>query len=190
MFEGIDGTGKTTLAKATVASLDQAGLTTEYMAFPERSSQIGQVINDYLQGNIEVNPQAMCLLFAANRWEKSEHIKTKLEEGVSLVIDRYTPSAIAYSCATGLNDSWCKSLDDGLPLADIVLYLTASTDAYTNRDIPRERYESEGFLNQVKKYYDQLKNERWITVETMSMSIEDTTTKIIGILEQALFSSN
>lgn len=42
----------------------------ELWRFPDRTTQIGQMINAYLKGDTETDDAAMHLLFSANRWEK------------------------------------------------------------------------------------------------------------------------
>ena len=52
-----------------------AGYKTFVTRFPERTSDIGQMINQYLKNNNDLSDQAVHLLFSANRWEYNSLIK-------------------------------------------------------------------------------------------------------------------
>ena len=70
---------------------------------------------------------AIHLLFSANRWEAHKGIKKKLQEGQSIVLDRYAFSGVAFTAAKGLHSvEWCKGPDTGLPKPDVVIYLNVS----------------------------------------------------------------
>ena len=79
VFEGCDRSGKTTAVKRLVDYLnDKHQLTKDdcpsakMMRFPDRGTHIGQVINDYLKGEKELDDHVIHLLFSTNRWEKRE----------------------------------------------------------------------------------------------------------------------
>lgn len=84
------------------------------MNFPDRTTPIGKMINDFLTQKIELSHQAIHLLFSANRWEKSKFIEETLEKGTHIVCDRYWYSGAAYSSAKGLDFEWCLTPDKGL----------------------------------------------------------------------------
>ncbi|EFJ19742.1 hypothetical protein SELMODRAFT_418976 [Selaginella moellendorffii] len=47
-------------------------------------------------------------------------MEMKLMAGITLVVDRYSYSGVAFSAAKGLDLEWCKALGVGLPAADLV----------------------------------------------------------------------
>ncbi len=95
LFEGIDRSGKTTQCSKLVEHLQKSRVRLssssssswlhtaitlhdlcmqqekcELWRFPDRTTTLGQMINGYLQSNVELNDAAVHLMFAANRWEK------------------------------------------------------------------------------------------------------------------------
>jgi dTMP kinase len=42
----------------------------ELWRFPDRTTSLGQMIDAYLKSSIDLNDQAVHLMFSANRWEK------------------------------------------------------------------------------------------------------------------------
>lgn len=86
LFEGIDRCGKSTQVKLLTDNLNLNGNRTEAIRFPNRESNIGQLINSYLSSSSNLNDQTIHLLFSANRWESSKDIENKLNSGINLVL--------------------------------------------------------------------------------------------------------
>ncbi len=142
LFEGVDRCGKSTQA-ALLSNHYLKDRSVELIRFPNRQSNIGQVIDAYLQvcyfasmqalynahvveffqSKTELSDNAIHLLFSANRWEASADIERKLAAGTTLVCDRYAYSGVAFSSAKGLNFEWCRTCDKGLPAPDCIIFL-------------------------------------------------------------------
>ncbi|QLQ82656.1 hypothetical protein HG537_0H04190 [Torulaspora globosa] len=155
LFEGLDRTGKTTQSDILVERL-QPDVT--LIKFPERSTEIGALIDRYLKDKtFELPDQAVHLLFSANRWEMAERIKQLLLQGTHVVLDRYVYSGIAYSAAKHtdkMDRSWCLQPDRGLPRPDLTIFLT-SDDAENElrAGFGEERYEKSEFQQEVKRQF-------------------------------------
>jgi dTMP kinase len=97
VIEGIDGVGKSTLAK-NLAIL----LSTHHPVLLTREpggSTLGKEIRELLQSHEKIDPRAQFLLFAADRAQHiSQVIKPALQEGRIVVSDRFIDSSIAYQC--------------------------------------------------------------------------------------------
>jgi dTMP kinase len=186
VFEGCDGSGKST----QVRRLCESGLFPSHhqMAFPDRTTAIGQVINQYLRNTTELNDQAIHLLFSANRWELSAQIKSLLENGTTIVCDRYWFSGTAYSAAKGLNFEWCKSPEVGLPEPDLVIFLDVDPEELLNRKgFGSERYEKLELQRKVRDAFKQLKGPKWIEIdgskpqEEVWQAIETAVTNLVPL---------
>lgn len=188
VFEGGDRCGKSTQCQLLQKALNDIGYNqVEITRFPYRDSPIGKVISDYLSGNIEiVEPEAIHLLFSANRWELSSKIREKLESGMILILDRYIASGIAFSIAKGLSKEWCIAPDSGLLAADITFHLELPAEqAAQRKDYGNERYEKISFQNQVSIAYHTQKSYHhppWICLDA-SQSLQDIHQQV---LEQVL----
>eukprot|EP01031_Cornospumella_fuschlensis_P033427 gene33427-40435_t len=152
-LHGLDRSGKST----------QVSLLTQYLAerskveqirFPDRTTVIGGLINNYLQSTQELNDCSIHLLFSANRWESSVALEKKLKEGVNLVCDRYAYSGVAYSSAKGLDLKWCMTCDQGLPAPDCIFFLDIPVQDAVNRgQYGEERYEKADFQAKVRSSF-------------------------------------
>ncbi|XP_013107617.1 thymidylate kinase [Stomoxys calcitrans] len=159
VLEGCDRCGKSTQSRSLVEFLQNNSVPVKYMAFPERTSNIGQVINAYLTNKQQLNDETIHLLFTANRWEHKNEIIEQLNSGTTLVVDRYSYSGIAYSTAKGMSKEWCMGPETGLPRPDLVFYLKTSIDALLDRgNFGEERYEREEFQQKVGKVFDDIYN--------------------------------
>ena len=125
VFEGGDGTGKTTWSRSLLNTLQSRGHSVKYLSFPDRSSATGGLIGGYLKKDLQVDDRAIHLLFAANRWEKHCYIKDTLMNGTSIICDRYAVSGLIYSVvARHLCSEWCSTTDKGLVRPDFTFLMT------------------------------------------------------------------
>lgn len=148
LLEGRDKSGKTTQCELLVDRLVQEGYNQGkvlYIHFPIRTTAIGQMLDQYLKGEIELAPQVSHLLFSANRWEHAKQIQQWLDEGYLLVMDRYCYSGEVFSVAAlNLDRHWCHTTDVGLPMPDQVFYLDLTEEELAKRNVyakHEERYE-------------------------------------------------
>lgn len=145
LLEGVDRCGKTTQCSRLLNRLISAGIAATAMRFPDRTTPIGNIINSYLQSGNDLDDHAIHLLFSANRWEASPKLLEHLQNGTTVVCDRYAYSGVAFSSAKVadvdvvdnngnrqnstqpvLDIEWCKAPDRGLPAPDCVIFLDLS----------------------------------------------------------------
>lgn len=186
-IEGVDRVGKSTLSKKLVESLKESGRAAEYIRFPDRNTPVGKLISSYLSCDTPLDDKAIHLLFAANRWEWNEKIKSLLNSGTSLVVDRYAYSGVAYSLAKGnMTLDWCKSPDAGLISADIVFYLTASGSLESRSGYGDEIYESTSFQAKVKEAYNRIRSDNWVTLEVDGLDENEVPKRLFHHVEQTI----
>lgn len=164
--EGGDRCGKSTQCQHILEYCNTHNIPVKYFKFPDRTTAIGRIINEYLQNGRDLSDSAIHLLFSANRWEQSEQIERLLYDGITVVCDRYVPSGIAYTTAKGVDMQWAKQPDHGLLKPDLVLFMEAPVDRVAQRqDYGEERYERVEFQGRVKKVFDLIKDDTWQTVD-------------------------
>ncbi|XP_047023873.1 thymidylate kinase [Helicoverpa zea] len=172
VIEGVDRTGKSTQARTLVENLKNKNIHAEYTNFPARNTDVGKIINNYLQMKNDLSDEVIHLLFSANRWERAKNIIKKLEAGTTIIVDRYCYSGVAFSAAKGLDFNWCKSPDVGLPKPDKVFFLTMPVDSIKQRNgFGNERYEVLNFQKKVSETYQKLKEDNWEVLDA-NRSIE------------------
>jgi dTMP kinase len=132
----------------------------KYYSFPDRNTETGKKINDFLQKRIELDDKQVHRLFTENRLEIQEDLKANLLKGVCVVADRYAYSGAAFSAAKGVEGMdlhWCFEGEIGLPAPDVVLYMNVSPEVAKKRGgFGEERYEVAEFQAKVRLQFDKI----------------------------------
>jgi dTMP kinase len=97
VIDGTDGSGKATQTEMLVKRLQKAKVKVKKIDFPAYDRNFfGKLIGECLAGNygdfIKVDPHIASVLYAADRWESSKQIKKWLDEGYTVIADRYVSS--------------------------------------------------------------------------------------------------
>lgn len=157
VFEGIEGSGKTTQAKLLHESISKEGIGCALTKEPSDSS-ITRLIRDELKKSSDAagafDTRSLQLLFTADRSVHVEKmIRPRLEAGDTVVVDRYLLSTIAYASAFGdasLAD-YLMQVNDVFPKPDLVFYIRVSPEAALKRVSARENKERYDNLNSLRK---------------------------------------
>ncbi len=197
VFEGIDGTGTSSqirLLKEKFASEGKEDKT--YFTQEPSNGEIGKLIRKVLQGSVEMAPETMARLFAADRCEHlygKDGIIEQAESGKLVFSDRYLFSSLAYQTATGV-EKLAKAQNSDFPLPKVLFFFDLAANISMNRVSSRsnvlEIYEEESFQYKVRNEYlkvieDYEKNipEMEIIRIDASQSIEEIHKKIWSCVE-------
>ena len=163
-FEGLDGSGKSTQVKRLTEYLLKAGHKV-YDTFEPTDSPIGLMIRKIFKHEMEADHRTIAALFAADRLDhllnKTNGILQKLEEGYTVICDRYYFSSYAYH-GTHMSMDWViatNSLSAELLRPDINIYIDISPETSMQRISKgrnsTELYETMENLVKVKmKYFE------------------------------------
>lgn len=99
-IEGLDGAGKTTLARALAAELNTRGLSAELLREPG-GVRLSERIRELVKApGFAVDARAEALLYAAARAQLvSERVRPLLQRGKLVLLDRFVDSSLAYQGA-------------------------------------------------------------------------------------------
>ena len=130
VFEGLDGCGKSTQAEMLVVRLVKSGRRARLVHFPAYASSTGQLIASHLRGEKQATPREMSLLYALDKYEYVPTLQKMLDQGITVVLDRYTASNCAYQSARFANAAkrgefmrWILVLELYLPKPDIEFFI-------------------------------------------------------------------
>lgn len=161
VFEGIDGTGTTTQIRELERRCREAAIPSWFTCEPT-GNEIGRLIRKVLSGDIQVKPDTMTRLFAADRGEHlwgSGGISEHLKAGEIVVSDRYFFSSIAYQGAAGDSELPMKANAD-FPLPELLFFFDLDSDSAMNRVEVRggklEIYEKREFQKRVRDRYHEI----------------------------------
>jgi len=133
-IEGVDGSGKTTQAKRLVKNLRRKGHDAVYTTEPS-DGKIGTFIRDFvLSRESRVPIMLEALLFAADRVDHVQaDVEPLLEQGKTVVCDRYVCSSLAYQGAAGLDLDWMDCINRFALKPDLTLFLDVPPEVGLNR---------------------------------------------------------
>lgn len=98
-FEGIDGSGKSTQVKLLTERMKEEGIYC-YTTMEPTDSPIGTLIHQIMTGRIKADNKVIAALFAADRLDHLLNdingIVSKINEGITVISDRYYFSSYAY----------------------------------------------------------------------------------------------
>ena len=124
-LEGIDGAGTTTHAKLLSSNLERLGYCTKVFEEPSRG-RIGQTIRSYLSRG-PFDQRVLALLFAADRLELVNQMKSAIRDGCIVIGDRSWVSSIVYQSYEGFPSSapieWLYTINRYALRPDILVYL-------------------------------------------------------------------
>ena len=156
VFEGIDGSGKSTHIKLLAEELRRRELQVLETSEPSRD-RIGTFIRRYAERNGDrLTPETETLLFSADRYE---HVKQviipALERGVIVISDRYFYSSIAYQGAAGIDLEWIREMNRFAPQPDLALLLDIHPEYSLQRVNNRAKtvFEVSDYLRKVRDIY-------------------------------------
>lgn len=109
VIEGTDSSGKETQSSLIVDRLNKSGIKAVKKRFPDYDSPTGKIIHDCILGKTgasffeegvnKINPRVAALYYAADRTYNIDKIKSLLDEGINVILDRYVESNMAYQAA-------------------------------------------------------------------------------------------
>ncbi len=171
-FEGIDGSGKSTISKLVYKKLKSDGYDVIH-TFEPTNSEIGIQVQKYIKEGAD--PFVTSFTFIADRILHGKQITKWLEKGKIVICDRYAESTYAYQGAqlTGIIEkpiSWLQDISTNkIPIPDRTFLfiidpeISLSRIKHRNDLIP---FEKVSFLKKVhKNYLDLSVDERFLKID-------------------------
>lgn len=143
VFEGTDGSGKSTQFRLLCEKLRDQGLPFETLVFPQYDQPSSALIRMYLGGEFgshpsDVNPYAASTFYAVDRYAAWKKVwGERYQSGALVLSDRYTTSNAVHQGGKlppeeqGAFFDWLSDLEYeklGLPRPDAVIYLDMPTE--------------------------------------------------------------
>ena len=158
VFEGIDGTGKSTQLPLLAADLRRRGFQVVETREPT-NGQYGRRIRELFTNRHQVTPEEELDLFLKDRREHVDRvIEPALAAGRIVLTDRYYFSTAAYQGAAGLDPQAVLAANRFAPEPDLVLLLTIPVQESLRRirtlrgEVPND-FEQAGQLERVARLF-------------------------------------
>lgn len=186
VIEGTDCSGKETQSRALVENLNKMGIKAIRMAFPNYDSPTGKIIGGAFLGkeNIDIPPvfpetavnvpaKVASLFYAADRCYNVDKIQNYLNQGYTVVLDRYVESNMAFQ-GCKINDkeerlefyNFINTLEYSLlnipkPDLKILLYMPTFASAVLKKgrsETPDQNEKDEKYLQRAENTYLEIAN--------------------------------
>jgi len=175
VFEGIDGGGTETQSKLLLDYLKNKNISAERICYPDYEQPLGKLIHEYLHKKFDFPPDVQAMLYAADMTKDKEKIKKWLEEGRTVIADRYITSTIAYQGFRGFPVEKILKLAEifDIPKPDVIVYLKVSAETSMKRKLKEkpdlDRNESDKkLMENLSLFYEKLAKEnifsKWIVI--------------------------
>jgi dTMP kinase len=153
VLEGLDGCGKSTLAKLLGGWLKERGRSVLLTSEPT-DGRIGGLIREVLSGGKKVDASALALLFTADRMQHlAGEVEPALSSGKVVVCERYYYSTVAYQSAQGVDSKWLTALNSAARRPDLGILIDVDPAVAASRTSTGEIFENKEFLSKVRENY-------------------------------------
>ncbi len=158
VIEGLDGSGQTTQVALLKQFLEGKGLRVISTKEPTMDSEAGRKIRGILDEKVRIEPIELQKLFTQDRREHLDNlIIPVLQDGKSVISDRYYFSTFAFGASDGLDLDDLIRMNDGFLLPDLTIILKVSprvcVERIEKRGEAKTLFEKEDKLTEVWKTY-------------------------------------
>jgi dTMP kinase len=188
VFEGVDGSGKSTQIELLSMKLRDHGIDHVIEREPSDGA-IGRFIRNYAEaGDRYLQPESEALLFTADRFEHSKRIEQTLEQGVTVVCDRYYHSTLAYQGAAGVPVAWLKDLQKFALKPDLVLLLDVDPGRSLMRVSGRTLtvFENRNYLSRVRDLYLGFSREGEMKLVDTGRPVDEVEAEVENLVEDLM----
>lgn len=171
VFEGIDGSGKTSLSRMFHAYLLENSVPAIWLREPS-DSPLGEKIRGLAQDKESISVHKELEYFLEDRrWDVENNILPALRSGKTVVLDRYYYSNACYQGAHGLDMEAILALNRQFaPEADLVFIIDVNVDRAlarisSSRQGVAKLFEKKDFLEKVRANYLKLAGANLIRID-------------------------
>jgi len=194
VFEGVDGAGIETQANKLVEYMKKKESAVKKLSYPEYEHPIGNLIHEFLYRKFDIPVVTQTLLHLADRSKDADTIRKWLDEGKTVVSERYATSTMAYQGFLGFPVENIVKITEmaRIPRPDIIIYLKISAETSVKRkrmektDLDRNEGDSK-LMNDVGLFYEKLAEKntfgKWVVVdgERSKEAVFKEVKKVLGL---------
>ena len=191
VFEGIDGSGKSTQAEILLKRLQEEDFDVVYFREPSKGKW-GRKIKKKALHPDSLSPEEELDLFLKDRKENVEkNLKPALQKRRIVILDRYYYSTIAYQGAKGIDEKLIRTMNEEFVVEPDLVFIfdidpQKGLERIENRKKKDRLFEREDYLVKVREIFRSFKGEKFVHIdalkseEEISKEIEEIVLRLIS----------
>jgi len=181
-IEGIDGIGKTTVARFLRDELERIGYSTVLLKEPT-NSKWGRKIRTCMSNRLSAEEE-LKLFILDRRYDVEKNIVPALRSGKIVIMDRYYYSNIAYQAARGIDVEEIRKMNEEIaPKPDLVILLDAPPELCVERIRRRGKpnsFEKLSYLKKVREIFRGLDDK--LVIVDASKSLDEVKKEVLSVV--------
>jgi dTMP kinase len=187
VFEGIDGTGKTTVARRVASYFSSLGREVVVSHEPTNGPWGRKLRESAAKGRMSAEEELDCLL-QDRRSHVDELIRPALQEGKVVILDRYYFSTMAYQGTRGIDPGTIRQMNEEFaPIPDHLMILDLDVDEALlrigGRGDTANHFERRDSLQLCREFFLSLANEPFARLVSAADDVDTVATNIIKHLD-------
>jgi dTMP kinase len=164
IFEGIDGSGKSTTIKSVAGLLEKAGYSTVQLREPtektDASREIRRILRTVKHLDAKISGELLELFLIDRLWDIQHQIKPAIFSGRIVLLDRYFISTAAYQASNNAETEKIMEsyfADARILMPDVLVYLNPPVQLAVSRlaeRAERDVFETEARLTKIAARYE------------------------------------
>jgi dTMP kinase len=177
VFEGIDGSGKSTQAEILLEKLQEEDFDAVYFREPSKGKW-GRKIKKKALHPDSLSPEEELDLFQKDRRENVEkNLKPALKKKRIVILDRYYYSNIAYQGAKGIDEKLIRRMNEEFVVEPDLVFIfdidpKKGLERIENRKKKDKLFEREDYLAKVREIFRSFKGEKFVHIDALKSKEE------------------
>ncbi len=177
VFEGIDGSGKSTQAEILLEKLQEEDFDAVYFREPSKGKW-GRKIKKKALHPDSLSPEEELDLFQKDRRENVEkNLKPALKKKRIVILDRYYYSTIAYQGAKGIDEKLIRRMNEEFVVEPDLVFIfdidpKKGLERIENRKKKDKLFEREDYLVKVREIFRSFKGEKFVHIDALKSKEE------------------
>jgi dTMP kinase len=177
VFEGIDGSGKSTQAEILLEKLQEEDFDAVYFREPSKGKW-GRKIKKKALDPDSLSPEEELDLFQKDRRENVEkNLKPALKKKRIVILDRYYYSNIAYQGAKGIDEKLIRRMNEEFVVEPDLVFIfdidpKKGLERIENRKKKDKLFEREDYLAKVREIFRSFKGEKFVHIDALKSKEE------------------
>jgi dTMP kinase len=177
VFEGIDGSGKSTQAEILLKRLQEKDFDVVYFREPSKGKW-GRKIKKKALHPDSLSPEEELDLFIKDRRENVEkNLKPALQQRRIVILDRYYYSTIAYQGAKGIDEKLIKRMNEEFVVDPDLVFIfdidpQKGLERIENRKKKDRLFEREDYLVKVREIFKSFKGAKFVHIDALKSEEE------------------